>query len=250
MLVLNIGNTHTQVALVRDGRLGPVRCLPTDLLTTGGASCSCLAEHAGLPCLAACVVPAAARELERSRFSPKLRFLRADMVTELDFSGVDVSTLGADRVANAVAGLELTDPPFLVLDCGTAITSEVVDGSFRFRGGIIAPGRRLQRRALRDYTGQLPDVPLQHELPGPLGTKTVGAIVAGIDLGLLGLVERIVADTRRELGAPALTVLVAGGDAPYFLRHLSGLKATPQDFTLRGLARIGRSHESDVSDSR
>jgi len=66
----------------------------------------------------------------------------------------DPATLGADRLANAVAAAQIYGEPVIVVDLGTATKFEVVVPEGRYRGGIIAPGIRtaadeLIRRAAR-----------------------------------------------------------------------------------------------------
>ncbi len=48
--------------------------------------------------------------------------------------------LGADLVANAVAGLNEYPVPFIVIDMGTATTVSVVNSKKQYIGGMIMPG--------------------------------------------------------------------------------------------------------------
>lgn len=237
-LVLNIGNTHTQVAACDAAGPGPAERLATVALGHADAPAGLLAAHPALPLVAACVVPAAAQRLRRAWPDRRLILVEAALVQELDVSLV-ARWLGADRLANAVAGLEFARPPFIVLDAGTAVTLTVVDGARCIRGGAILPGRRLQHRALHTGTAQLPDVDLATALPSPFGAETADAIRAGIDLGITGAVRLLVERTHAGLEA-ACPVLVTGGDAGHFLSALPDLTPVPPDFTLRGVARVGR----------
>ena len=236
LIVLNVGNTHTEAAVARGADLGPVERLPTAAVRADADACTTLAQHGSLPCLAACVVPDVLPGLRRVLAGGELRSLKASMVERPDFSLVDTSTLGADRVANAVAAVGVAGPPVIVLDCGTAITTEVIDAQGRFRCGSIAPGRGLLRRALSEHTALLPRVEMEDLPPQATGGNTVEAIRAGVDVGVLGAVERLLRLQKEELGLGDCTVLAAGGDAPYFCRFLSALTPAPVDFTLRGLA--------------
>jgi type III pantothenate kinase len=128
--------------------------------------------------------------------------------------------------------------PILVLDCGTAITTEALAAGNIFRGGAILPGRRLLRQALHDHTAQLPLVPLGDAAPPALGRNTREAILAGTDAAVLGAVRHLILASRGELGAPDCPVLAVGGDAAYFARHLPEVQAGPGDFTLRGLRTV------------
>lgn len=236
--LLNIGNTHTQVGLLRSGAVILERTVPTPDLLLEALSGSPAAG--GGPCLVACVVPAARERLSTGLAGHAPVFLDAGLVTEVDFSLVDTSTLGADRVANAVTAAVEVGGPVLVLDCGTCITTEAVDAERRFRGGAILPGRGLLRRALHDHTGQLPRVAWADDCPAALGTCTRDAILAGVDLGVLGAVERLVHASRLALGHSSCPVLAVGGDAAFFCRHLPGLTPGGGLFTLRGMAQVAR----------
>lgn len=234
--LLNIGNTHTQVGQLSRGELSLLRQVPTAALLAGRLSAE-LRRRRG-PCLVASVVPAASATVRAAAASRDLLFLDAAMVTEVSFAAVDSSTLGADRVANAVAAVTEVGGPVIVIDCGTCVTTEAVDGEGCFRGGAILPGRALLRRALREHTGQLPLVDLAQERPAALGTCTRAAILAGVDLGILGAVERLLADSRADLGEPLCPVVAVGGDAAFFCRHLPALTPGAALFTLRGLAVV------------
>ncbi|MDX9978931.1 MAG: type III pantothenate kinase [Lentisphaeria bacterium] len=233
-ILLNIGNTNCQIAwLEANGELGGMHTVPTSALPAPPL----LAELAAVPGLAACVVPRA-RAVLSERF-PNLRFLALDDVPFVDFSLVDPSTLGADRLANLAAAAELGGPR-IVLDCGTAITTEVLDEKGRFRGGAILPGRRLLRQALHDHTAQLPLVPLGDLAPPAIGPNTAAAILAGTDAAVLGAVAHLLEASRREIGCDVCPMLAVGGDAAYFARHLPDVAAGPADFTLRGLRAVLR----------
>ena len=169
MILLDIGNTHTRIACAEGEKITLLRTLKTAELTAAVIP----ADPEGV--WGASVVPAAAAKL------PDVRFINASLAGKiLDFSCVDSSTIGADRLANAVAALDYGTPA-LVLDCGSAVTIELVDEELRFRGGAIAPGRKMLRQALHANTAQLPEIPLSSRLPVFPGPNTVEALRFGID---------------------------------------------------------------------
>lgn len=236
-IVLNIGNTHTQMARCSNGQLGTVQRLATQEFLDAGTRTGLLFDQPELPILCASVVPHVALCLRERWPERSLTFLDASLVKELTLQ-VAPETIGADRLANALAALELLKPPYLVIDCGTAISTIAVDGDKNIRGGTIMPGRRLLRLALHEHTAQLPDVKLQDECPAAIGNNTEAAILAGVDLGVIGAVQFIIENSRAELNAPECPVIVTGGDAPYFLSNIPNLMSAPVNFTLRGLARL------------
>lgn len=234
-LLINIGNTHVQVATLTDA--GPKLLVNYDTADIRPLDMLPILESmtTAWDAWAISVVPPIRLALEQ-RYGRRLRFLAAADFPQIDFSLVDTSTLGMDRIANAAAARSLGKSAIMIIDCGTAITTETLDKQGCFRGGAILPGRSLQRRSLAAYTAQLPLIPLHSSLPTALGKRTVEAIAAGIDLGIIGAVRELIAASQSELADTSCLLLATGGDAPFFLQHLPELTAAPPCFTLRGIA--------------
>lgn len=223
---LNIGNTHTQILEVAPGGDCMLRTVPTAVFDP--ASLPDGAEIA-----AACVV---AEKMDALR-ARGVRFATPEAASHfVDFSLVDASTLGQDRVANAVCLTKKAILPAVSLDFGTCITAEVVDAQKRFLGGAIFPGRTLTRRALNLYTSKLPFIELADELPPSPGANTADAIRLGTDAAAIDAVAGFLARVEKMLGRRP-TVCACGGDRAFFLRapELAGMKDGGDDFTLRGV---------------
>ncbi len=236
VILANIGNTNSELAVCDGLALRSVEVCRTHGLLARQLP-RLLAENPNVPILAACVVPEV-QEIFVKHHLLAVTWLDAGMDVGVDFSAVDASSLGADRVANCVAAAA-GELPVVVLDCGTAVTIEVVDSNRRFLGGAILPGRSLARKSLNEGTGLLPMVELTEDAPPAIGLTTVGAIQSGIDLGILGAVERILTETLRQLGGGG-TVIAVGGDREFFTRHLEGVAAGPDSFTLQGVSYAAR----------
>ena len=228
---LNIGNTHTQILAVEADGGRSLRTVPT--ADFDPASLPDDAETA-----AACVVA----ELADALKARGARLTTPDEAVEfLDFSRIDASTLGQDRVANAVHLAAKAVLPAVSLDFGTCITAEVVDAQKRFLGGAIFPGRTLTRRALNLYTSKLPFVELTDELPPCPGANTVDAIRLGTDAAAVDAVAGFLARIEKMLGRRP-TVYACGGDRAFFLRapELAAMTDGGDDFTLRGVEILFR----------
>ncbi len=121
--------------------------------------------------------------------------------------------IGIDRLLNAVAIRKRVQPgeAAIVIDAGSAVTVDLVDGDGVFQGGAIFPGIRLMGKALKDYTAQLPLVEEIPENPPLPGKNTVEAISAGIYYVLCGGIDRLVSRLRYQY--PSASVFSAGGDA-------------------------------------
>ena len=151
---------------------------------------------------------------------------------------------GADRLVAALAAQELGRGKVVVVDAGTAITVDGVNGEGTFLGGQILPGLGLSLEALARHTA-LPSVSLA-ELQDPvpvLGRSTVECLVAGARHGLLAGLTATVALVAGEVG-PGAPLLVTGADGP-LLAALWGTAPPPQvgevrlapHLVVQGLAR-------------
>ena len=138
---------------------------------------------------------------------------------DTDIEAVD--SVGTDRLlaALAVRSLEPTACPAIVIDSGTAVTVDVVNGQGAFAGGVIMPGSALIARALNDGTAQLPQIVLDKDTaPEPIGGNTQDAIAAGIYWGLVGSINELVKQQFLLLGQSA-PVFISGGDS-WIAKHL------------------------------
>lgn len=120
-------------------------------------------------------------------------------------------TLGNDRVAAAVGASALNPwQGALVVDAGTALTVDVVDGRGRFRGGNISPGLALRFESLHRFTDRLPLV-----APGPVdgmfGTDTSSAIRCGVEGGMASEIAAAYAVASEAYGCSRL--ILTGHDA-------------------------------------
>ncbi|MFQ5896651.1 MAG: type III pantothenate kinase [Candidatus Methylomirabilia bacterium] len=144
--------------------------------------------------------------------------------------------LGADRVVNAVAAVELYGPPLIVIDFGTATTFDCVNSRGEFIGGAIAPGLTAACEALTSRAARL----FRVELVRPketIGRDTVSNIQSGLVYGYAGLVDGLVERMRAEMdGAP--TVVATGGLATLIHTVARGIQIVNPDLTLEGLRLV------------
>jgi type III pantothenate kinase len=169
-------------------------------------------------------------------FPDRMTWVDASLDLGVDLSEIDTTTIGADRLANAVAAVHECDLPVLIIDFGTAISSVLIDANRRLRGGFILPGRLLQRQVLAERTGQLPFVELGSLPQSPFAGNTEQAMRAGLDFGALGAVERLIDECTHALSG--LRAYAVGGDATFF--HAGSNRLSPLDtaFTLRGVGYV------------
>lgn len=222
LTLLNVGNTHIQIAEA-DG----VKSIPT------GDADPEMVIKTEKKIAAASVVP---------QWSDVLRKKGAFLVDPehcggMDLSRIDSSTVGADRLANAVAAMEYGNLPVIVIDFGTAITFEVVDAKRRFAGGAIMPGRALLRKALNAGTAQLPLIACGESCIPEIGRNTREAILLGVDRGVIGSVKCVLESILNTIEDCKPAIIGTGGDFGFFKGYVDNMIDGGWDFTLRGILR-------------
>ncbi|SDY02990.1 type III pantothenate kinase [Hymenobacter psychrophilus] len=169
-----------------------------------------------------------------------LEFVPATTPLPLTNAYATPQTLGADRLAAAVgAAWLLPGRDVVIVDAGTAIKFDVVEGGQVFRGGSIAPGLAMRFKALHAFTGRLPLVAPLPEVADEIpltGTDTESAIRSGVLNGAAAEVAGLLAAYTARY--PKLAVVLAGGDAPFFRARLKGAIFVVPELVLIGLHRI------------
>ena len=159
-----------------------------------------------------------------------------DLDTGLEVRLKNPTGLGADRLLNAVAGVQKYGAPLVVVDLGTAITLDVISAEGAYIGGTIAPGMELGMESLFSRTAKLPQISL--EAPGHyIGGDTAEAIQSGIVYGTVGLVDTLIRGVFSELGGPC-RVVATGGHAEILARHSEMVREVDQWLTIEGLRII------------
>jgi type III pantothenate kinase len=144
--------------------------------------------------------------------------------------------VGADRIADAVAAIDLYRPPLVVVDLGTATVFDAISREGDYLGGAIAPGINLAADSLFFNTSQLRRV----ELVAPksaIGHSTVASMQSGLVLGYAGLVTAMVKRFKEEIGDDA-KVIGTGGLVNVILHEAPVFDYINPDLTLMGLRLI------------
>ena len=175
-------------------------------------------------------------ELIQTYFSVKPLTVTAGVRTGLQISYDNPRDVGADRIVDAVAAIELYGPPVIIVDFGTATVFDAVSRDGVYLGGAIAPGINVAAEALFLNTSQLRRV----ELVAPelaIGQNTTAALQSGLVLGYAGLVTGLVNRFKKELGADA-KVVGTGGLAGIISTVADVFDTINQDLTLIGLRMV------------
>ncbi|MEQ1557648.1 MAG: type III pantothenate kinase [Methyloglobulus sp.] len=137
--------------------------------------------------------------------------------------------LGVDRWLCMVSAYQNFQKALCIVDCGTAITVDLVDVSGKHLGGLISPGLNLMKESLAKRTAylKLPDA----TYPFGLAVKTDAAIHNGTLSAACGMIEYILKNQP-----DTLQLIVTGGDAQVVASHLYREAFIDPDLVLRGLA--------------
>lgn len=178
----------------------------------------------------------AAKILSVSKASGRKIHLTSTTPVPVNIKYATPETLGVDRIAAVCGALQLF--PFencLVIDMGTCINYELLDGEGNYWGGIISPGINMRFRAMHTFTARLPlfgataDIPL-------VGNSTQACMQSGVMNGVLEEMKGIVKRVGEQ--HPRLRVILCGGDAQLFENQLKDSIFAAPELVLVGLNRI------------
>ena len=144
--------------------------------------------------------------------------------------------LGADLVADAVAGLNEYPVPFIVIDMGTATTVSVVNSKKQYIGGMILPGVRVSLDALTAHASQLSGISIDAP-KHVIGKNTVECMKSGVLYSSAAALDGIIDRVEEELGEKA-TVIATGGLAKKIVSHCKKDIILDEDLLLKGLLVI------------
>lgn len=142
--------------------------------------------------------------------------------------------LGCDRWAAMVAAYHLTHSAVCVVDCGSAVTVDVVDANGQHLGGLILPGVQAMQAALTRHT-TLASIHFTDSFVSLLGKSTEEGIRCGITRAISSLVQQTLSELTVSDKLYARCILT-GGDAALVASALSIPYEIDRDLVLKGLA--------------
>jgi type III pantothenate kinase len=185
------------------------------------------------------------RELEDRHGQRVLRVGR-DLPVPMRHALDDASTLGQDRLVSAFGAYRRAEQACVIVDAGTAVTVDFVDGEGTFQGGVIAPGLNLMLRALHEHTAQLPELAYAEPDParGPFGKDTRHAMLLGVRSAVKGLVRETV-ERYAEAYQGYPQIVATGGDAGVLFAHDDLIEQIVPDLQLIGILEVCRAAWGD-----
>jgi type III pantothenate kinase len=248
LLTIDVGNTNLTLGLYSNEQLGPHWRLATDhgrMPDEYGLQFLGLLDHVGVRvdqvtgvCLSSVVPQLTSRIVQACQ----VYLLQTPFIVSAQVhTGVTIryntpQAVGADRIADAAAVMQLYGGPACVIDFGTATTFNAITAAGEYLGGAITPGIGIAADALFHHTAKLPRVDLEAP-PNVIGQNTVHAMQSGLLFGYVSLVEGMIARFRAEMGDD-MKVIVTGGLAEVIASHSQAIDIVAPWLTLDGLRII------------
>jgi type III pantothenate kinase len=266
LLAIDVGNTNTVLglyrlasgdapaALVADWRVTTHRSLTVDeigIIIRDLFNLRSLDATQVSGVIVSSVVPPLDSTLRRAvelYFKVKPIFVEPGVRTGLPILTDNPSEVGADRIVNCVAALDLfknagspsqppaSPSPIIVVDFGTATTFDVISPKGEYIGAAIAPGLGISADALFSRAARLPRVDIRKPVK-IVGTNTVDHLQIGLYYGYIGLVDGILARMIGELG-PTTRTIATGGLATLIAGGSKYIRQVDEMLTLTGLRLI------------
>lgn len=240
ILEIDVGNTRGKWRLLAGGRATARGAFDVGQLSTGKLPPQWLSAGVGRVRVANVAGPGRAAQLAQA--------LRGALGIEAEFARVerqragvtcgyrDPAQLGVDRWLAVLAAHRRDPSPALVVDCGSAVTLDLLGAGGRHLGGYILPGLELMRRALFADTDA---VKVERSFTagmalGP-GEDTDEAVNRGLPTMVLGTLDRSLEYLRRQEEVEPLLWLT-GGDGALFASFLGGDCELIPELVFEGLA--------------
>jgi len=246
LIAMNIGNTRTQLGRHVSGELSDVLSLPNEDLS--GIVDQVVTWWSYLPDdTPRAVLLASVNDDAADRIASTL----ADQLSEPPYrigrdlpipiaEELDPETLtGVDRLLNAAAAWNTAKQACVVVDAGTCITIDFVDGAGTFHGGAIVPGAAMQMEAMHRGTDALPEVDFTRPDDDPFGRSTSQAMLHGVYHGIRGTVRQLVELYALRYGAYPM-VVATGGDAEVLFSDDELIDRIVPNLTLLGITNAAR----------
>ncbi len=240
ILELDLGNTRGKWRLLDGGEVPARGSLSTADLRLGNLPAEWVdlcPRRVRAANVAGAAVAEALTAVVRQLFGLPVEFARVESHCAGITCGYrDIGRLGVDRWLAVLAAYDKDSRAALIVDCGSAVTLDLLDNGGRHLGGYIVPGLDLMRRALYQDTDAVKVsralVPGMSLAPG---RDTIDAVNRGLPLMVLGAVECALQELHRG-GAEESLLWLTGGDGPLLSSLCNRSHQLVPDLVLDGLA--------------
>ncbi|MFQ5604573.1 MAG: type III pantothenate kinase [bacterium] len=248
LLVVDIGNTHITLGIFQGNKITAhwrISSVTTRTIDESWIMVKmlCQSENVDIKRITGCAISSVVPDqtfvfsaMVENELNVPVVVVDSNLDTGIEILYHDPTSVGADRICNAVAGYEKFGGPLIIVDFGTATTFDIVSGHAEYLGGIIAPGVETSSLVLHKFAARLPKV----ELKFPekiIGTTTESSMQAGIMYGTVELVNGLIQRISKELGNEN-EIIATGGIAKIMSPKLAVTPKFEPHLTLEGLQII------------
>lgn len=152
------------------------------------------------------------------------------------FAYDDITQLGIDRWLAMIAAWNYYRTAVCIVDCGTALTADVVTASGHHQGGYIVPGLNLMAEVLNSRTEQINYMSDCNASLKP-GRNTSECISNGALAAVVALIDTVFDEVIREHGSDSHCV-ITGGYAEDIRRSLTVDVDYDAHLVLNGIATL------------
>ena len=153
--------------------------------------------------------------------------------------------MGVDRWVAMIGAWAELGAACVIVDVGTAVTIDALNGKGQHLGGQILPGVAMMAAALSSQTSDIPKVRLRSAVQGRglnmFASSTTRAVEQGTTNAVVGAIERATRALQESRIRP--TIILTGGDASRILKSLDDGPLHRPHLVLQGLARILDCHQ-------
>jgi type III pantothenate kinase len=177
-------------------------------------------------------------ECSRKYFNLEALSQKAGVKSGLQVKYTNHHELGADLIANAVAGVKLhPGKNLIIVDFGTATSLCAVSRLKEYLGGTLVPGLDIAMEALADRTAWLPEVEIRQS-KNVCGRDTVSAIQGGLYFGTIGMLKELIYRMKKECFSQEGALVLATGTYAQLFQNTQIFDEIVPELVLLGLEEI------------
>ena len=144
---------------------------------------------------------------------------------------INVADLGVDRWLAMIGATKQYGGNLLIVDAGTAITLDIINGELMHLGGFILPGLRVSSKILACNTTRIHDFYFDEQINIP-GNDTQSCIIGGALFAVISVIKNLIS-------SHALRLVITGGDKQIITNKISEDFLVEENLVLDGLACKG-----------
>jgi len=249
ILVIDVGNTTTQLGIFKDNHLiHEFRYITKQDRTSDeiGTLMISFFSHFGIDIKSfqGAIISSVVPDVNYHLVNAVKKYLCVDplIVGSGIRTGINVRTdnpkeVGADRIVDAAAAYNIYKCPVIVVNFGTATRYDYVDKEGVFSYAVTSPGIQISADALWKGAAKLPKIEIEKP-KSILASNTITSMQAGLVYGYIGQVEYVIKKMKEELNTEGIKVVACGGYGKIIYPETDVIDVFDSLLTLKGLKII------------